>query len=67
MPDVSGVGISFGADRIYDVMQTLNLFPENTTASTQVIFLNFGLAEVAYCLPFANQLRQKRSEYRSLS
>lgn len=59
MPDVSGVGISFGADRIYDVMQTLNLFPENTTASTQVIFLNFGPAEVAYCLPFANQLRQK--------
>ncbi|MDY0076201.1 MAG: histidine--tRNA ligase [Bacteroidales bacterium] len=59
MPDVSGVGISFGADRIYDVMQSLKLFPENATATTQVIFLNFGPAEVAYCLPFANKLRQK--------
>ena len=59
MPDVSGVGISFGADRIYDVMQTLNLFPENTTASTQVIFLNFGANEVLYCLPYAVELRQK--------
>lgn len=59
MPDVSGVGISFGADRIYDVMQTLNLFPENATASTQVIFLNFGAKEVAYCLSYANELRQK--------
>ncbi|MBZ0244152.1 MAG: histidine--tRNA ligase [Bacteroidales bacterium] len=59
MPDVSGVGISFGADRIYDVMQSLNIFPEDATTSTQVIFLNFGAKEVAYCLPYANQLRQK--------
>ncbi len=59
MPDVSGVGISFGADRIYDVMQTLSLFPENATASTQVVFLNFGSKEVVYCLPYANELRQK--------
>ncbi|MBU2558461.1 MAG: histidine--tRNA ligase [Bacteroidetes bacterium] len=58
MPDVSGVGISFGADRIYDVMQSLNLFPETTAESTQVIFLNFGEKEAAYCLPYLNKLRK---------
>jgi histidyl-tRNA synthetase len=57
MPDVSGVGISFGADRIFDVMQSLNLFPEKAMQSTQVIFLNFGAKELAYCLPYLQKLR----------
>ena len=50
MPGVSGVGISFGADRIYDVLNTLNLYPENLTASTKVMFVNFGEAESAAAL-----------------
>ncbi|SFF83416.1 histidine--tRNA ligase [Sunxiuqinia elliptica] len=57
MPDVSGVGISFGADRIYDVMTQLELFPESTVASTKVMFVNFGAAEEAYCLPILAKLR----------
>jgi len=57
LPNVSGVGVSFGADRIYDVMQQLNLFPESLTATTQVMFANFGAAEVAYCMPAARKLR----------
>lgn len=59
MPDVSGVGISFGADRIYDVMQSLALFPEKAMQSTQIIFLNFGEQEMTYCLPFLQKLREK--------
>jgi histidyl-tRNA synthetase len=57
MPDVSGVGISFGADRIFDVMQSLDLFPEKAMQSTQIIFLNFGAKELAYCLPYLQNLR----------
>jgi len=57
MPDVSGVGISFGADRIFDVMQSLDLFPEKAMQSTQIIFLNFGAKELAYCLPHLQKLR----------
>lgn len=57
MPNVSGVGISFGADRIYDVMTQLELFPESTVASTKVMFVNFGAAEEAYCLPILAKLR----------
>ncbi|HOI31659.1 MAG: histidine--tRNA ligase [Bacteroidales bacterium] len=59
MPDVSGVGISFGADRIYDVMQNLELFPDKAIQSTQIIFLNFGEKEMTYCLPFLKELRAK--------
>ena len=59
MPDVSGVGISFGADRIYDVMQSLALFPEKAMQSTQIIFLNFGEKEMTYCLPFLQKIREK--------
>jgi len=59
MPDMSGVGISFGADRIYDVMQSLELFPEKAMQSTQIIFLNFGEKEMTYCLPFLQKLREK--------
>ncbi|MDP3463702.1 MAG: histidine--tRNA ligase [Bacteroidales bacterium] len=51
MPGVSGVGISFGADRIYDVMAEKQLFPETTAGSTFVLFLNFGADEVAYSIP----------------
>ena len=58
LPNVSGVGISFGADRIYDVLEGLNLFPETMAESTQVLFLNFGKNEERYCLKYLNQLRQ---------
>ena len=55
---VSGVGISFGADRIYDVLTELNLFPEKNADITEVIFLNFGAKEERYCLPYLQQLRR---------
>jgi len=58
LPDVSGVGISFGADRIYDVMLALNLFPEGLQSSTQLMFVNFGDEEAKYCLPLVQKLRQ---------
>ena len=55
---VSGVGISFGADRIYDVLNQLDLYPKETSASTQVLFVNFGATEVAYVLPILAKARQ---------
>ena len=58
LPNVSGVGISFGADRIYDVLEGLKLFPETMSESTQVIFLNFGKNEEKYCLKYLNQIRK---------
>ena len=58
LPGVSGVGISFGADRIYDVMEQLNLFNNETTATTQVLFTNFGSFEELYCLPLLPRLRE---------
>jgi len=57
MPNMSGVGISFGADRIYDVLEELNLFPASTAIVTQVLFINFGDKEAAYCLPLLKDLR----------
>ena len=57
MPDVSGVGISFGADRIYDVLNALDLYPEDTSRSTKVLFMNFGEAEKAESLKVIKQLR----------
>ncbi|MBQ1201393.1 MAG: histidine--tRNA ligase, partial [Alistipes sp.] len=57
--DVSGVGISFGADRIYDVMVGLNLFPENLTAATKIVFVNLGEKEALASLALVNQLRQR--------
>ena len=57
MPGLSGVGISFGADRIYDMLNTLDLYPQNATQATQVLFINFGEAEADYCLPIAGQIR----------
>ncbi len=58
MPGVSGVGISFGADRIYDVMLEKNLFPTASGDTTFVLFVNFGAAEEKYCLPFVQQMRR---------
>jgi histidyl-tRNA synthetase len=58
MPGVSGVGISFGADRIYDVMDQLNLFPENALATSKILFTNFGQAEEQYILPIITELRR---------
>ena len=58
LPNVSGVGISFGADRIYDVLEGLKLFPETMSESTKVIFLNFGKNEEKYCLKYLNQVRK---------
>lgn len=58
LPNVSGVGISFGADRIYVVMDELDLFPDFSGATTQVLFVNFGSEEEAYCLPLVAKLRE---------
>ena len=58
LPGLSGVGISFGADRIYDVLNALDLYPKEAVNSTQVLFINFGETETAYCLPIVHKLRQ---------
>ena len=58
MPGLSGVGISFGADRIYDVLNALDLYPKDSMNVTQVLFINFGERETAYCLPIINKVRQ---------
>ena len=57
MPGTSGVGISFGADRIFDVLNTLNLYPADTLASTKVLFINFGEKEASKSLGYIMQLR----------
>ena len=59
LPQVSGVGISFGADRIYDVLNQLDLFPEKSTHATDLLFVNFGEREEAHILPILAQLRAK--------
>ena len=58
MPGISGVGISFGADRIYDVLNQLDLYPPNAVQGAQVLFINFGQAEAARAMQVATQLRQ---------
>lgn len=58
-PGLSGVGISFGADRIYDVLHALNLYPKETIGGTQLLFINFGDQETAYCLPLVNEARRQ--------
>ena len=58
MPGVSGVGISFGVDRIYDVLNQLDAYPKDAVTSTQLLFINFGEQETAYCLPIAAKARQ---------
>lgn len=57
MKNMSGVGISFGADRIFDVMNQLDIFPKDATATTRVLFVNFGENEEAFCLPVLKNLR----------
>lgn len=57
MPGLSGVGISFGADRIYDVLNALDLYPKEAVNATQVLFINFGDQETAYCLPIVRETR----------
>lgn len=59
MPGLSGVGISFGADRIFDVLNQLDLYPKEAVNATQVLFVNFGEAEADYCLPILANLRSK--------
>lgn len=59
LPNVSGVGISFGADRIYDVLNQLNLFPDNLSLGVDIMFVNFGEKEESYILPILSQLRSK--------
>ena len=59
MPGLSGVGISFGADRIYDVLNTLDLYPKDSMNATQILFINFGEKETAYCMPIIKQVREK--------
>lgn len=58
MPGLSGVGISFGADRIYDVLNALDLYPTEAISTTQLLFINFGEKETAYCLPIAAEVRK---------
>ena len=58
MPGLSGVGISFGVDRIYDVLNALDLYPKDSLNTTQVLFINFGEQETAYCLPVINKVRE---------
>ena len=59
MPGTSGVGISFGADRIYDVLNALDLYPKDTLASTKVLFINFGDKESEVALKYVMQLRKE--------
>lgn len=58
MPGLSGVGISFGADRIYDVLNQLNLYPKEAVNGTELLFINFGEKETAYCFPIAAAARK---------
>ncbi len=59
LPDMSGVGISFGADRIYDVLKGLDLFPKDINGTADILFTNMGEAETAYVIPIAAQLRAR--------
>ena len=59
MPGLSGVGISFGVDRIYDVLNALDLYPRDSVTTTQLLFINFGEQETAYCLPLLKEIRAK--------
>jgi histidyl-tRNA synthetase len=59
MPDVSGVGISFGADRIYDVLTELNLYPEELQSATQLLFACFGEEELKFAMQAATALRAR--------
>ena len=58
MPGISGVGISFGVDRIFDVLNALDCYPKDATNGTQLLFINFGDKETAYCLPSVAKARE---------
>ena len=58
LPGLSGVGISFGADRIYDVINQLDLYPQEATSATRLLFINFGEREAAHCLKLASACRR---------
>ena len=58
LPGISGVGISFGADRIYDVLSGLDLYPKEAAQGTELLFINFGATETAYCLPVLRRCRE---------
>ncbi|MBQ3313899.1 MAG: histidine--tRNA ligase [Prevotella sp.] len=58
MPGISGVGISFGVDRIFDVLNALDCYPKDATNGTQLLFINFGEKETAYCLPSVAKARE---------
>ena len=57
MPGLSGVGISFGVDRIYDVLNALDLYPKDSLQTSQLLFINFGEKETAYCMSMLAQIR----------
>ena len=59
MPGLSGVGISFGADRIYDVLNTLDLYPKESVKGTKLLFINFGEKETEYCMPIVDAARKE--------
>ena len=59
MPGISGVGISFGVDRIFDVLNALDGYPKDAVNGTQLLFINFGEKETAYCLPVVAKAREK--------
>ncbi|WP_315579030.1 histidine--tRNA ligase [Hoylesella oralis] len=59
MPGLSGVGISFGADRIYDVLNTLDLYPKESVRGTKLLFINFGEKETEYCMPIVDAARKE--------
>ena len=58
MPGISGVGISFGVDRIFDVLNALDSYPKDAVNGTQLLFINFGEKETAYCLPAVAKARE---------
>ena len=58
MPGISGVGISFGVDRIFDVLNALDAYPKESMNGTQLLFINFGEKETAYCMPIAAKARK---------
>ena len=58
MPGLSGVGISFGVDRIYDVLNQLDAYPKEAIQTTQLLFINFGEKETAYCMPAVAKARE---------
>ena len=57
MPDISGIGISFGVDRIFDVLNALDCYPKDAVNGTQLLFINFGESETIYCLPVVAKAR----------